>query len=712
MRYLAAIVLILGVSFVAFGQGPELVPQETLKKIEADGPTSLPKYLTEAERELPLPAPPRDAFPPSGEVTCPPEYALNEGIFFAWEGFTSLLTQMTVAITTMDADATVYMVVDSTSEQSSVASTLSSSGAEMDQVEFIVRQTDTVWIRDYGPRFVFEDGIRAIIDHTYNRPRPNDDALNDYVAQIWSEPEYDIPLTHGGGNFHLFGNGDAFMTELILDENPGMTEQEVVDLYAEYQGLNLTIWEPFPTYVDSTQHIDMWLFPVNDDTVIVGQYTFDPPRRITDEFTAMMQSRGYTVLRTPGWTSGGTHYTYTNAIVFNDIVFVPKFNVNEDAQAFATFQMAFPDRTCIQVDCSSIIHSAGAIHCICMHVPAYPLGPDPIVKVNAPNGGEYWTVGQEYEISWTARDDVEVTSIDILLSTDGGENYDEVIATDLADTGSHLWTVPAIESEMCRVKVIAYDADLNTGEDVSDDDFTVTPYGPEVVYSVDMSVDPGWSTEGLWAWGQPTGSGGQYGNPDPSSGYSGPNVYGYNLNGDYENNLPERDLTTGVIDCSEMANVTLSFWRYLNVEQPVYDHAYLRVSNDGTSWTTIWENTSEVTDSVWTYQEYDISAVADGEETVYIRWTMGTTDSAWRFSGWNIDDVELWAIVESELTPGDLDCDGDVDFDDINPFVLALSGQAGYEAAYPDCEWLNADCDDDGDVDFDDINPFVLLIGS
>ncbi len=65
---------------------------------------------------------------------------------------------------------------------------------------------------------------------------------------------------------------------------------------------------------------------------------------------------------------------------------------------------------------------------------------------------------------------------------------------------------------------------------------------------------------------------------------------------------------------------------------------------------------------------------------------------------------------ESLSDPGDLDCDGDVDFDDIDPFVTALGGQGGYEAAYPDCNWLNADCDNDGDVDFDDIDPFVALL--
>jgi len=68
-------------------------------------------------------------------------------------------------------------------------------------------------------------------------------------------------------------------------------------------------------------------------------------------------------------------------------------------------------------------------------------------------------------------------------------------------------------------------------------------------------------------------------------------------------------------------------------------------------------------------------------------------------------------LDEQIVILGDMDCDHDVDFDDINPFVLALSGEAAYYAEYPDCHWLNADCDEDGDVDFDDINPFVAQLG-
>lgn len=59
---------------------------------------------------------------------------------------------------------------------------------------------------------------------------------------------------------------------------------------------------------------------------------------------------------------------------------------------------------------------------------------------------------------------------------------------------------------------------------------------------------------------------------------------------------------------------------------------------------------------------------------------------------------------------GDLDCDGAVTFNDIDPFVVALSGQSAYEALYPDCYWTNADCNDDGSVDFEDIDAFVVLL--
>ncbi|HPQ41423.1 MAG TPA: hypothetical protein PLV45_13700, partial [bacterium] len=189
------------------------------------------------------------------------------------------------------------------------------------------------------------------------------------------------------------------------------------------------------------------------------------------------------------------------------------------------------------------------------------------------------------------------------------------------------------------------DAALNTAADDNGGAYyTFETWELSSLLSEDMSTNPGWLTEGDWDWGTPTGGGGQYGNPDPVGGHTGSTVYGYNLNGDYPNNLSERDLITSAIDCSDATGTLLGFWRWLGVERNTYDHASIRISTNGSTWNTVWENPDvEIADNGWIYQEFDISAFADGYSTVYIKWVMGSTDGGWTYCGWNIDDVEIFS---------------------------------------------------------------------
>jgi hypothetical protein len=83
------------------------------------------------------------------------------------------------------------------------------------------------------------------------------------------------------------------------------------------------------------------------------------------------------------------------------------------------------------------------------------------------------------------------------------------------------------------------------------------------------------------------------------------------------------------------------------VESPTFDHANIQVSNNGSTWTDVWSNSSSVADSKWVGVEYDISAVADGSSTVYIRWGMGRTDSSVNYCGWNIDDISIYGNEDS-----------------------------------------------------------------
>jgi hypothetical protein len=62
------------------------------------------------------------------------------------------------------------------------------------------------------------------------------------------------------------------------------------------------------------------------------------------------------------------------------------------------------------------------------------------------------------------------------------------------------------------------------------------------------------------------------------------------------------------------------------------------------------------------------------------------------------------------VVPGDLNCDGEVNSFDIDPFTQALIDPAGYAASFPRCSLLNADCNADGVVNVFDIDPFVALL--
>jgi hypothetical protein len=229
---------------------------------------------------------------------------------------------------------------------------------------------------------------------------------------------------------------------------------------------------------------------------------------------------------------------------------------------------------------------------------------------------------------------------------------------------------------------------------------------PELAYSFPLDSNPGWATTGAWAFGLPAGLGSH--NKDPNSGHTGSQVYGYNLNGDYPNSLPARSLTTTAIDCGTLTGVELRFWRWLGVEAT--DHAGLEVSPDGTTWTSVWSNSGGISENAWSLQTYSLAAVADHQPTVYVRWVMGPTDVSVTYPGWNIDDVEFWAILPPPYPVGDLDCSLAVDFGDINPFVLALSNPAAYAVAFPNCDLMNGDVNGDGSVNFGDINPFIALL--
>ncbi len=78
-----------------------------------------------------------------------------------------------------------------------------------------------------------------------------------------------------------------------------------------------------------------------------------------------------------------------------------------------------------------------------------------------------------------------------------------------------------------------------------------------------------------------------------------------------------------------------------------------------------------------------------------------------------VDSCSALVLNWPSVCLGDLNCDGAIDFGDINPFVLYLSNFSQWQAAFPGCEPENGDINCDGtygQASFGDINPFVALM--
>ena len=267
-------------------------------------------------------------------------------------------------IAEMSEDVMITTIVANAGEEATVTSTYSSNGVNMANCNFEYSPTDTYWIRDYGPWWV-EDGSDdvAIIDYTYNRPRPNDNDIPGEMATFLSENLYLMGLEHTGGNYMTDGMGIAVSTDLVWDENNSLSHAEIGQRMEDYLGIQTyhVVADPNDDYI---RHVDCWGKFLDVDKLLIREVPpshsqYDEIEATVDYFEAQTSSYGtpYEIYRvyTPG------DEPYTNSFILNDKVFVPTINSSWDDDAIALYESAMPGYEVFGFDGGWA--STDAIHC-------------------------------------------------------------------------------------------------------------------------------------------------------------------------------------------------------------------------------------------------------------------------------------------------------------------------------------------------------------
>jgi agmatine deiminase len=274
-------------------------------------------------------------------------------------------------IAEMSEDVEVITRVTSQSLADQALASYQANGVNTANCSFLItpfHNSDSYWTRDYGPWFVFDGNKEpGICDFPYNRNRPQDNLVPEYMAQLLDINLFGMNLTHTGGNMMVDGLGIAASTDLLYEENTNLTQPQIHQKAEDYLGItryDVTI-DPLDDYI---KHIDCWGKYLAPDKILIGRvpitdYRFSMFENIANFFATTPSSYGYPYKVYRVFTPGNFPYTpYTNSLILNDKVFLPLTGSQHDAQAIQVYQQAMPGYEIIGVTYNGW-YNTDALHC-------------------------------------------------------------------------------------------------------------------------------------------------------------------------------------------------------------------------------------------------------------------------------------------------------------------------------------------------------------
>lgn len=232
--------------------------------------------------------------------------------------------------------------------------------------------TKDIWCRDYMPVQARSGKlVQFKYDPSYLKgSKELEDSRSDVkevckANGITAQPS-DINLD--GGNV-LICEDRAIISDRIFSENEGCDQKQLVDELSNLLGCEIIIIPALRSKEeDFTGHADGMVRFVNRNTILgnrlAGEYKY-----IQDGMQKVIDKYGLTYIDVPFFEAKDKDHPdsaigiYVNYLEVNNLIVMPEFGREEDKQAYAVIQKAFPDKVVETIDYNDVALEGGLLNC-------------------------------------------------------------------------------------------------------------------------------------------------------------------------------------------------------------------------------------------------------------------------------------------------------------------------------------------------------------
>lgn len=298
-------------------------------------PIGLAPHETTVEREIPA-----QTQPPVGPIRSLAEWEEADAAMTLWVN-PSLVSALVKR-------GPVKLIADGRNEENWWRNWLKSNGISDTQVSFFQIPTNSIWIRDYGPWFILDGKHQfGIVDTKYNRPRPLDDLVPEYIAKELGVPIYQPGLVHTGGNYYNDALSNAFSSTLVYTENSSLGNAEVDKRMRNYLGIERYTTSRLAPGM-TIEHIDTFGKLVSPDTWVFSDFPQGSPFRVDSENMVTLLKTLKSPYGTPykihrlKMVGGGGYRAYINSFISNKALYFPAYGDSIDNEVATIYQKALP----------------------------------------------------------------------------------------------------------------------------------------------------------------------------------------------------------------------------------------------------------------------------------------------------------------------------------------------------------------------------------